>query len=134
MILGISIEQKRKAKRLYKDYLKQLQDELLWHPILEKIVYEKDFNALKYLLSAENQIFLFINNDNIDICKIDVKNEKTENISLLHYQTLLKMFKKERTRYQFTLQTFSIYHHFEKPFDNCILCIKHQSKEKNPIS
>jgi len=134
MLLGVFIEQKRKARRIYKEYLYKFQNESLWQSALEKIIYEKDYNALTAFINFESQVFLYVNNDDKEIYKIDVNNKKDEKISLFQFQTVLKKIKKERTIYKFSLQTISIFHQFREPFNHWILCVKHKTGGNLPVN
>jgi len=134
ILLGVLLEQRSKARRLYKVYLNQFQNEFLWQSALEKIIYEKKYDALTSFINIENQILLYVKNDDKEICMIDVNNKRDEKITLFRFQTLLKMLKNERTIYKISFQTISIFHQFSDPFNNCILCIKHKTEGNLPIN
>ena len=119
---------------LYKDYIFRFQNDILLQSAVEKIVKSKDYNKLNELICIENQTFIYVCNKENDIYKIDVTNKKEDTISSFQFQTLLKMLNNKKIIYKFSFQTISIFHHFQTPISDWILCIKYKTEKNIPYN
>jgi ABC-type xylose transport system substrate-binding protein len=84
------------------------------------MIKNKNWMLFSDTINAKTDVFLIVNNDS-DIKIYALKAEQQKCISINAYSNLIKNFKRKQIFYTFNMEAASVYYHFDKPNEHCIL-------------
>ena len=124
---------KSNAKKVYLELKKQIsKDEQRWGMITQQIVFDKKFQLLEELISLGLDAFL-ITKENVMITVYPLNSACQEkNMALMQYENLLDKLQEKRLLYTYSIDTYSVYFLFDKPYENSILWIYRRSNTVLP--
>jgi L-lactate permease len=119
---------KSNARKVYLEFKKQIsKDEQRWNMITRQIVLDKKFQLFEELTPFGVDVFLIKKeNEEITVCPL-TNNGQKKCMSLMSYENLLGELKENRLAYTYSIDTYSIYYQFDKPYEDSILWIFRRS-------